>query len=94
MCFSDAGVDRRAEAAPMVRRVYHIYGVNCNTEVGAAFKFRSFHLKEGKINPRIVVDTKARISAARKNGYTVTNGIIMETKDTEQVGLDLGFPRV
>ena len=71
----------------MVPRVYHIYGVNCDTEVGAAYKYRPFRVKERMINTGIEVDQKARISSARKNGYKISGGIIEETKDTEQVEL-------
>mmetsp|Transcript_892 Transcript_892/g.2702 ORF Transcript_892/g.2702 Transcript_892/m.2702 type:complete len:820 (-) Transcript_892:1763-4222(-) len=87
------GMCGRAAAVPQVPRVFHIYGVNCDTEVGAVYKMRNYTYKAERTNTALVLDASARVAGAlarNANGYTIQGGIIKETRDTKQVLQDTG----
>ena len=82
--FAWAGVNGQEVAAPAVPRVFAIYGVNCPTEVGAAYRYRNCYRMVNRVNTGLVLDAEA--SLKQGSGYTIQKGILMETKDTKQVG--------
>ena len=86
------GVKGLAAAAPVVPRVFAIYGINCATEVGAAYRHRSYCHKLGQVNTSLVLDTEA--SLKRAGGYSIQKGIIRETKATKQVRSILTVPSI
>lgn len=77
--------DPRGTEAPPIHTIKAIYGINLPTEVGTVYVRRAGNIvRLGR--SAFKVDKKACLSKAdAKNGYTISDGIIQETKKTRQV---------
>mmetsp|Transcript_14283 Transcript_14283/g.36075 ORF Transcript_14283/g.36075 Transcript_14283/m.36075 type:complete len:576 (+) Transcript_14283:211-1938(+) len=85
------GVGGRAMAPPPVRRVFHIYGVKCDTEVGTVYKYRNCRFKQDTLTSVFEMDGSARLAkGGGEGGYDLHRGILKETAATQQVVADTG----
>jgi len=78
-----------SEEAPPVKRLCAVYGINVPTKVGyAVCRPSSIVQKEGKVKPKLVLDTNTKIATSNNtdndSGYTINEGKIYETRDTPQ----------
>ena len=61
--------------APPIKRMFHVYGINLDTETGYAFKGDGSNELDSSVS-------------GRANGYLHKGGIIHETEDTSQMAFD------
>ena len=69
--------------APPVKYVKAIYGINLPTEVSVVYKRANVLEGGGKVHKLHDIDTSAKIRCSDKC-YKISNGIILETKNTPQ----------
>lgn len=69
--------------APPVKRIHAIYGINVTTEVGGVYRRKDRCLNDNELKNLYKLDVKASISN-KSSGYMLQNGLLYETKNTEQ----------